>query len=318
MSSKPDLLIIVFSYNRAMQLDAMLRSVMKHFSLESGRHRIIVIYHTTGHHAESYSRLRQVWTEKQGVTFSERGNGKGFFSDVLPLLFYGRNAFWYAKYPFLRKGRDNFKALLEREIEASEASHVMFMTDDSAFYRPTVIPSSVLEEIDKHPFKTSYRLYVGANLRDAPPELTESLGILHWDYYDSRLKHHWVYPFAVDGTIFARAAFLKTAKHVLYANPNSLEGFMCFVAIRHRLFNHGMSPVDATLVGVSINRVQKVAANNSGSADVELLNNLFLKGFTLDYSIPGHLDWPHFIPAYVYAVRGDERVEVCCLSPDSR
>ncbi len=315
MSDRHDLLIVVFSFNRAMQLDAMLQSVKKHFSLECGRHSINVIFHTTGHHAESYSRLRQKWTEEQGVTFFERERGKGFFSDVLPHLFHGRNAFWYAKYPFLRKGRDDFKALLEHRIESSNASHVMFMTDDSAFYRHTIIPSSVLESISARPFESSYRLYVGANLRDAPPELIESSGILHWDYYDSRLKHHWVYPFAVDGTVYARSAFLRTAKHVLYANPNSLEGFMCFVAIRRRLFNHGMSPVDATLVGVSINRVQKVAANDSGSADVELLNDLYLKGYELDYAIPENLDWPHFIPGNVFAVRGNERIEVCCRTP---
>jgi hypothetical protein len=312
LGNNNELLIIVFSYNRAMQLEAMLRSVRKHFSLESGRYRIKVIYHTSGHHAESYSRLRGKWTEEQGVTFSERGKGKGFLNDVLPLLFHGRNAFWFAKYPFLRKSRDDFKTLLESEIEESSAGHLMFMTDDSAFYRPTVIPSGVLEEISRHPFESSYRLYVGRNLRDAPSELSESSGILHWDYYDSRLRHHWIYPFSVDGTIYARSAFLKIARNVLYANPNSLEGFMCFTAIRHRLFNHGMSPVVATLVGVSINRVQKVAVNDSGSADVELLNDLFLKGFALDYAIPENLDWSHFIPDHVFAERGDERMEVCC------
>jgi hypothetical protein len=48
------LLNIIFSFNRAMQLDYLLKSTLKNFKLD---YKIIVIYHTSGKHSNGYNKL---------------------------------------------------------------------------------------------------------------------------------------------------------------------------------------------------------------------------------------------------------------------
>ena len=63
------LLNIIFSYNRAMQLDYLLTSVLAQFKLD---YKIVVIYHTSGEHKAGYDLLKIKYSGYPHISFAER------------------------------------------------------------------------------------------------------------------------------------------------------------------------------------------------------------------------------------------------------
>ena len=125
------LINIVFSFNRAMQLDCFLQSFIKHFKKID--YQIAVVYHTTGEHSIAYKILRNKYQDNKKVEFFERSsiNNVVYFSRIIRLLIYPKNFYRFIKYKFLRKDVDNFKFLMEKIISTSPAKYIMFSTDDT-------------------------------------------------------------------------------------------------------------------------------------------------------------------------------------------
>lgn len=300
------LLVIAFSFNRAMQLDCLLRSLLARLRVPDCE--VIVVYHTTGAHGRAYEELEEAYRGR--ARFAARGTAGPFVADVLPLLARPRNLYRYAKCGYLRRGRDDFKRLTEGLIRRSACRFVMFATDDSYYYRDSFLPSDVRTRIAEDPFHVSYRLYVGANLEDAPSRLERQGDVLNWDYYDPAMTRHWAYPFAVDGTIYHAETLLKVMGPVLYHNPSTLEGFVWHRVRARHWFRRGLSPMEATMVVLPINKVQTVQPNFAGTIDVELLNQRFLEGYRMEYGLPEPVVQSAFIPERITLVRSGERVEL--------
>jgi hypothetical protein len=278
---KNNLLIIIFSFNRALQLDCLMKTTIER--LKFSNYSIKVIFHTTGNHKLGYNKLIEKYKDSGLLEFFEREPANNFWSDKLPLLIKNRNLWRYIKHPFLRNPLDNFKRLLEFQIKESGCEFTMFLTDDGYFFKDVEISEKIYCRIRENPMQVSFRMYVGKNLKDCPPNLENIEGTLKWDYYDSKMYSHWKYPFAVDATIYQSESLLKIIKPVFYHMPTTLESFVVTHCRTKKILSIGYSPLESNYVGIFINRVSTVSNNFAGNVDTEMLNKKFIEGYILDY-----------------------------------
>ena len=304
--------IIVFSFNRAMQCESVLRSIRER--VKTPRLTVSVVWRATGSHLDGYRQLRGMY-EAQGVRFFEQAGAIGFFRHVLPLLWMPRNLYHWLKFDYVRKA-DNFKPLLEQVIAETPDDFVAFNTDDNLYYRDELLPDAAFRLILADPYGSSYRVIQGANLADCPAVAQREPGFLQWDYYASEAQSSWTYPFSVDGQFFERQALLSVIRRVLYHNPVTLESYTVGYVRRKRLFRCGHSPVHASMMALALNKVSFVVPQNTrGNLPPARLNELFLKGYTLEYEAPERLAVREVIPKEIVVVRAGKRL-VLPLSPD--
>ena len=301
--------IIVFSYNRAMQLDSTLHSIRKH--LKGIDYSVKVLYHYAPFHETSYEILAEEWKNEEIVEFHLRKLCRSFWKGVVPYyLTFPRNLFWYLKYTKLRENQYNFKYQLEGLISSYDAEYTMFNTDDTIFYADARVPSHILDRISSFPRSVTYRMYVGNNQSDAPTELVEDNGSLCWNYYDPKMNRHWAYPFAVDSTIYNTNAILELIGPVLYNSPSTLEGLCNFRCKKKKMFGEGYSPINSKVVGLPINKVQSENDNVSGRLDVDSLCEYYMRGFRMKYVLPCPVTESAFVPESVLLIGNDEQLQI--------
>lgn len=290
-----------------MQCESVLRSILEH--VKTCHLTLSVFWRATGAHLDGYNLLRRLYEPKM-VRFYEQTGRISFFQDALPYLWMPRNLYHWLKYDYVRRA-DNFKPLLEQLIADTQADFVSFNTDDNIYYRDEFLPEAVFKRIREIPYDASYRVYIGGNLSYCPKNLKRDGDLLCWDYLDPGLQDHWAYPFAVDGTFYERSALLDVMRRVLYHNPVTLESYLVSYVKSKRLFRRGYSPICSTMVGLPLNKVSFIVAQNRrGDVSVEKLNSLFVEGYRLEYKLPERLVDSSLVPEQVIAVRGDVRLAI--------
>ena len=289
---------IVFSYNRAMQLECFLDSFLKHF--KNIHYQIAVVFHTSGAHSEGYKLLRKKYRNNEKLRFYERKEARYYLLKILPLLFKPTNLYHYFKFKYLRKNVDDFKFLVEDIIRRSKAEFVMFSTDDTYYDNDVVLNELIQNKIKNEPDQQSYRLFLGKNIfQEYNPKIQEQNDIILWNYYENNKIKGWGYPFTVDGTIYDSKVILKVLKKLIYHMPATLESYVATFATKRRLFSKGICPKTSCLSNIWINRVQKIGFHKSADIDVEFLNRRFLEGYKIEYQYSKPVKEWGFIPENV-------------------
>lgn len=306
LSTSDSLIVVVFSFNRALQLEYTLRKLRE--NLICTQMEVAVVYHTRGaKHALAYNRLR---ANCSAIAFHKIGAAGSFWQDIFPRLFNIRNVYRYVKYPFLRKNRDNFKELTEHIIMKSACGYVMFMTDDMVTFARQPVTQEVFALIAANPLQTSFRCYVGRNHHNAPSGLEQHGSFLKWNYYDPNMSNSWAYPFAVDGTIYDKRALMSVMRPAFYHIPTTLESNIVSNVRARGLFSIGYCPLESSMVGVVLNKVQKLSANRAGNFDVDLLNEKFLDGYRMEAVFERPVDINTIVTNQILLWRGTEEVLV--------
>lgn len=297
------LLSIIFSFNRAMQLDYLLQSVIKRFKVE---YKIVIIYHTTGEHKAGYDQLKIKYEQYTYIKFEQR---KKLFFDTsfLQTISNKENREFFFKKNFFKPNADNFKDLLQKTISNSGCEFVMFNTDDGYFFDDVIIPEKVFQIIMDNPDNASYRLYVGENLVGQPSYIEKKENYVQWDYYTEKVMHHWSFPFAVDGTIYNSTGLLKHLKKMAYHNPVTLEEFGVEYVKNNELFKIGLGPITSKLLVTKLNRVSLDSFNPTIHIKPEFLNEKFLDGYTLSLELPIEITNANVVPLKIMLVKGDEK-----------
>ncbi|WP_394665625.1 hypothetical protein [uncultured Chryseobacterium sp.] len=295
------ILNVIFSYNRALQLDYLLNSALEHFKTD---YKIVVLYHTTGTHKDGYDLLMKKYEHHQRVSFIERKNVL-FDSSFFKVIKSKKDWKFFKKKNLFNKHGDNFKGLLQKIIRKSGCEFVMFNTDDGVFFEDVVIPEEVFNIIKSNPENASYRLYVGENINGQPDYLERKQDYYLWDYYADKNIHHWSFPFAVDGTIYHSKGLLKHLEKMIYHNPVTLEENGVEYVWLHKIFKIGMSPIRSKLVATKLNRVSVDTLNPTIHIKPEFLNEKFLDGYTLKLVIPENIDNANIVPSEIYLIKGD-------------
>ena len=200
---KRPLSIVIFSKDRAAQLDLCLKSIYKNLSSLSEHWKIYVIYTASSEDFEDgYNQLIKEW-------------------------YSGSNSvYFFPEYKY-----NGFKKTLEYCIKHWE-DQVLFFTDDDIVYRK--FEHNYEDIADSELFCTSFRLGTNTFVQDqytnsnclVPDEVIMGDGIIRtWNWKNQRKDTNFAYPFSVDGHMLpsrlAKKIINSTPK---YYNPNSLEG----------------------------------------------------------------------------------------------
>jgi hypothetical protein len=268
---------IIFSFNRAIQLDLLLRSIVIHD--EKKMLSVTVLYACSGQkYEQGYDVLKERFPQVQFIR--EEKFAPRFVLPFFPM--YWHNYFWWIKYKHTRTVSGNFRKQLISLIADSEKEYVMFLTDDSMFYKSITILQPVLADIRKRPLQHSFSLRHGNNIMGGNFSYRNAL--LNWNVFGRHDHPEWSHPFSVDGHIYSKRFILKAFRKVWFKNPNTLEcNIACYVKEK-KFLSTVFSNKKSALVGFELNRVQDVNENHNLNIDNNYLNVLFNEGYHMRIS----------------------------------
>ena len=227
MSDLSSLVGLIFSRDRALQLDAALRSFLLQCT-EGNQLQLSVLYRTTGIvHKRQYAELVDAYRSHTNIHFQQHAH---FRQDVLAFL---------ADHADLRLGVGLYRrmARLHRRLgflsqpllRFDQTRYVLFLVDDNLFVRGFRL-TDVLAALEQHPQALGFSLRLGSNttycfMRDSYQSLPEFTpageGVLRFDWTQAELD--FAYPLEVSSSIYRIADMLPVLNRQRFANPNQLE-----------------------------------------------------------------------------------------------
>jgi hypothetical protein len=235
--------IVVFSKDRACQLELLLRS-LERFFLDLDRARVAVLYtHSSEAFARGYALVRELHPVFEYVC--ERESELGFRELTIGLL--GRRPY------------------------------TTFFVDDDVLTAPVSLDCPEFEALSSDPelLCLSLRLRPGMDYdyaidrRIAAPRLENGT----WDWRGA--EGSWGYPMSVEGHVFRTVELLPLMRRLPFSNPNTFEA----VLAQHPLERPRMiCRPDGALANLPHNLVQDIYSNRHGGLRAEDLNQRFLGG----------------------------------------
>lgn len=245
--------VVIFSKDRACQLDALLRSYALHNKSFDSCATTVIYKASNLEFGIGYELVKQTWDKSTNIKFVEEQH---FEKDVLAAI-------------------DPIQQF------------TMFLVDDIVFKDDFSLNDpqfKALEQVQTN-LCLSLRLWKGVNYcyptnsASRAPELFED-GSFYWQGAEG----DWGYPMSLDGNVF-RTFFIKMfLERFQYTNPNSMEGMLAMYAWMFSNFPKMLCyPDGSRLLNIPANRVQETALNrHESSISPEELNNRFLGGEVID------------------------------------
>lgn len=190
-----EIISVIFSKDRAMQLDGFLVS---YFANVENYSEMVVLYHTSNaEHEQSYTDLKKIYQDK-------------------PVRFVKENAFR--------------KQLLE-VLETASADRVFFYVDDMIFSQKvnynwfsTIDPLEYIPSLTRGKDLT-YSTVLGKELQ--VPQITPfNENLYQFDWNEIKEYSDWSYPLGVSGYMYSRPEIFSMLKVLDFKAPNSLESSM--------------------------------------------------------------------------------------------
>lgn len=242
--------LIVFSKDRAMQLEALLRSFFFYVT-HPGSVKVLFAA-SSPEHEKGYQKLIDQYTDR--VSFAKETN---FRSDLIKLF------------------------------DSVEEEKVLFMVDDIFF--KSAVDFSDFEKIDPKHEVLSLRLgnhlsYAYTLQKEQPlPRFYETNGnstLLSWRWKEG--KYDWEYPLSVDGHLFNTYELKILVNELEYKAPNSFESAL---QVMDPLFltRKGLCYSQSIIVNNPCNKVQEENDNIHGTVSIEELNDKWLSGYRIDF-----------------------------------
>ncbi|WP_139995409.1 hypothetical protein [Paenibacillus paridis] len=232
LTAKVPLVGILFSKDRALQLDAALRSLYLH-ALDISAAQIKVLYTTSNAFYEAqYDRLKASFPQVQ----------------------------------FIRE--EQFRQQILAAIENSH--YVMFIVDDCLFVRDFTL-QSVMNTLAAHGDLLGFSLRLGPNIRycytmDAPQAIPayQSIEYGYCKFDWTAAQHEFGYPLEVSSSVYRTDDLLPHLQQLDFSNPNTFEGIMAGNARGIAAERHYLACNEASLAFCNpLNLVQNVYANRA-------------------------------------------------------
>jgi hypothetical protein len=268
----PSVLGVVFSRDRPMQLDALLRS---YFAMVSDPAPLDVLFRASNtQYALAYEQLANSFDESDVRFIDECANG-------------------------------GFESSLRELVAHMTAKTMFFLVDDILFIRafelhqfaalssPDVIPSMRLGRNISYSYtrrsqQRQPRL-LPLDSWTSPPTLNTlplKNQLVCWRWRRGQID--WRYPFSVDGNILPTTLVRALLDDAVFSGPNSLEVEMDRLGARN-MPRWGICFTQSRIINSPINRVQNEVSNFSGKVHQDLLLNLWIKGNRMDISRLGEV-----------------------------
>jgi len=239
--------IIVFSKDRACQLEALLRSLEQYFH---------------------YSHITYVLYDASTPEY-ERG-----YHCLIPRY---KNIVWVRQTDF----KSNFLSLINETVN-KENPYLMFLVDDIIFVRE-FSGTTLLERFNADQDILAVSLRMGENItycytRNKPTTPPSFLPGNRWEWKTAS-SGYWNYPMSQDGHIFRTKEIIESLSPLSFHNPNTLEANSAAHPIDKPYLMCDRRPY---LINLPLNVVQNVFRNRHGNITEEVLNTYFLEGLVID------------------------------------
>lgn len=299
--------IIIFSFNRALQLDTLLTSLVECWIVPD--YCVDVLYNTTDEeYEEAYQKVRNKF-----VSYPITYHKESAVADKpqASMFLTWDNVKRYLKNPCLRYPKSNFRSLLLHIIKDNPFRHLMFMTDDAMFIKDVNIPKPIFQWMDERPCSRQFILRIGEGMNNQPKDIVrKEEGYLKWNMYDAPMMTNWGYNFSVDAHIYSRKFIVGILEQLWFVNPNTLEDPVCRTLRRKEMMGEAMAYVSPRVLSFPINMVQSVEQNETLGVDCKMLNQQYLAGYTMKYPIPEIITHFQVYPDYLRMFKGDEETKL--------
>lgn len=278
---------IIFSFNRALQLDTLITSMIENW--QNPQYCIDVIYNTSDQEFQKgYDILIDKYSKYKNIKFNKESG----IRDIIGIkeLLNIRNFIAYNKNKKKFTPKSNFRSLCIDLLKKDKNEFIMFLTDDAMFIDKVKIENEVFNWIKEAPSKRQFSLRMGMGMNGPVNQIEKKGTYLTWDFHKNSRGTNWGYPFSVDAHIYHKKPTVKLFEKYIFCNPNTLEGFINAQVYRKMLFEEGMSYMKCKLLSYPINMVQTVEKNETLGVDCKMLNNLLLDGYTMKYPVPENYD----------------------------
>jgi glycosyltransferase involved in cell wall biosynthesis len=240
--------VIVFSYNRPLQLYAFLESFYKHVK---GYRTISVIYRSDEEYVDGYAIVKKDFPAVH------------FFSQENP--------------------PHDFKRLT-LEALSLDANHVVFAVDD-VLVKEDIDLKKDMEEMDwKGAYGFFYRLgdhvdycYMLDRPQKVPSLIEFSEDLYGWVF--EKGDADWAYPNALDFVLYRKKEIQSAFLSLDYTNPNKLEGNWSRLANVKQI---GLCHKNSKILNIPVNIVSTFQNRSMNSYSAEELNLIFLDGLKFD------------------------------------
>jgi hypothetical protein len=268
MEGRYSLFGLVFSRDRAMQLDATLRSFLLH-CVDADQAQLTVLYRVTGPlHARQYTELIEAYRPYSNIRFQLQIQ---FRQDVL--IFLANHAdllFEAGLYRRMTSLHRRLGFLSQPLLRFGKPRYVLFLVDDNLFVRRFRL-ADILDALEHQPQALGFSLRLGRNAsycytRDLPQTLPEFTtvgeGILRFDWTCGELD--FAYPLEVSSSIYRIADLLPLLNRLRFANPNQLECRLAENAYRFAHQPYLLCYPQSVAFSVPVNQVAERYQNRYG------------------------------------------------------
>jgi len=301
--------VLVFSRDRAMQLDAVLRSLFLHCKDCKSFNVSVLYYANSGLHSRQYELLK---TEYPHVAFISQNKFRADLLGMLDPFSAGSFTTWvYNVTSFLILGMEVLERLplrmissislrlrtqiLQRTIPSpSEDSYLLFLVDDNIFVQDFSI-SKCIQALQSCHDALGMSLRLGTNIthcytvdqsQPQPKMNPIQNGILKFDWTTSEFD--FGYPLEVSSSIYRIRDIFPVIAIQPFNNPNELEYQLAVSANKFsQQMPYLLCPTQSYTFCNPVNIVQKFASNRAGSnAEYtnENLATLFDQGYRVNVS----------------------------------
>jgi hypothetical protein len=254
---RSDLLIVVFSMNRACQLEAFLRSMKKFFKGHDPKSVNIIYKFTDENYEKGYNKVINQYPDFNYIFENDiRVDLRNVFTlniDKKYAVFFCDDNIW----------KDEFD-----------------IDNDDAFKLFEQSENIVTLSLRMHP-KVN-KCYPMGNKPTPPPKfLNENPWIWNWvENYPETVNGDWGYYGSIDGHIFRMSMIFNHVMNLEYQNVNQVEAYFSANAPKHIPLM--MCHEKSSIVNVPWNRVQTNCGNINMGIETKYINDEFLNGNVID------------------------------------
>lgn len=281
---------IVFSRDRAMQLDAMLRSLIRHCT-DFQEAPFYLIYRTSSpQHARQYSLLKKQFELFPNIYFVAEEN---FRNDLI------RCAMAPIDRETMNKGLGRlfvlgYKAGILNSYKKKDL-FILFLVDDSIFVSDYSL-ASIIHSLLENPKALGFSLRLGLNTTHCyTTDMTQMLSDYRYQN-DEIIEYDWLlaegdfgYPLEISSSVYRSRDILNLISRLNFDNPNTLESLLASYSNRLSDLLPSMLCYERSVTFCNpINKVQNVFDNRAGSCtdySSQSLADLFDDGYRINIDV---------------------------------
>lgn len=246
--------LIVFSYNRPLQLYAFLESLEKRVV---GLNKVSVLFRADDYFTSGYQIVQEAFPHVQFVQQSKSEPRKDFKPLVMEMSFGSRS---------------------------SDAAYILYAVDDIVITEDIDVRKDVekLKKIGAYGFY--YRLGEGVDYcysedkEQTVPRLIElEKDVYMWEF--SQGTGDWGYPNSVDFVLYAKKELQPVFEKLTFSYPNDFEGNWARLANPQKL---GLCHRETKMVNIPLNLVTSIPNRHLNAYSPHALNEMFLAGLKMD------------------------------------